>query len=145
MTLAKRQEQMIREICSLGDAFDQYAYLLVKAQLLPVLPEEQRREEALVAGCQSRVWLYVREEAGRIRFQADSDTLLLRGVLQLLTELLDGQPAEEVAALPLRLFSETELGATFTSDRNTGIRTILSRIRAGGQKREPDGQREPGG
>lgn len=130
MTLAERQNQMIEAINALGDCFDQYSYLLIKAQELAGLPEDRKTAEALIPGCQSQVWLYVWRENGRIRFEGDSDTLILRGVLKILMELLDGQSAEEVAGLPVRLFQETELAATFTSDRNTGVRSILKRIQS---------------
>lgn len=129
MTLAERQEHMIEAINELGDCFDQYSYLLVKAQELPVLPERRRTPEALVPGCQSQVWLYALKEAGRLYFEADSDTLILRGVLQLLRELLDGAACEEAVALEIRLLAETELAATFTSDRNTGVKSILAKLK----------------
>lgn len=57
MTLQEKQENMIREINSLGDCFDQYSYLIFKASQLPPLPEAQRTNARLVSGCQSRVWL----------------------------------------------------------------------------------------
>ncbi len=128
MTLAEKQDRLIREINAKGDCFDQYSYLIIKAQQLPPMPEARKTPETLVPGCQSRVWLYRWTEDDAVHFVADSDTLILRGVLQLLRELFDGENAAEVAALPVRLFEETELAATFTSDRNTGVQTILTRI-----------------
>ncbi|MCD8116631.1 MAG: SufS family cysteine desulfurase [Oscillospiraceae bacterium] len=129
MTLAEKQELMIQNINALGDCFDQYSYLIVKAQQLTPLPEEMKTPAALVPGCQSQVWLYTRTENGRLFILADSDTLILRGVLQILRELFDGENVTEISALPVRLFQETELAATFTSDRNTGVQTILRKIR----------------
>ncbi len=119
---------MIQNINAMGDCFDQYSYLIVKAQQLPAMPEERKTQEALVPGCQSQVWLYVWTETGNVHLMADSDTLILRGVLQILRELFDGERVAEVLALQVRLFRETELAATFTSDRNTGVQTILRRI-----------------
>ena len=131
MNLLEKQQKMIEDINALGDAFDQYAYLIIKAQQLPAWPENDRQEKWKVPGCQSQVWLQIRQENGRIYFDADSDTLILRGVLQLLRELLCGEPAAEVAGLHVSLFQDTDLGATFTSDRNTGVRSILQRIQHG--------------
>lgn len=119
---------MIQSINAMGDCFDQYSYLIVKAQQLPAMPEEHKTQEALVPGCQSQVWLYVWTEKGNVHLMADSDTLILRGVLQILRELFDGESVAEVSTLQVRLFQETELAATFTSDRNTGVQTILRRI-----------------
>ena len=116
MTLSEKQNAMIAEINRLGDCFEQYSYLLVNIG------------ETLVPGCQSKVWLSVRTVHGRVYFDADSDTLILKGVLQLLRELLWGEEISEVSALHITLFTETELAATFTSDRNTGVREIIRRI-----------------
>lgn len=129
MTLAEKQEQMIGKINGYGDCFEQYSYLIVKSGHLPQLAAEKRTQENLVSGCQSVVWLALTVEAGMLRIEGDSDTLILRGVIQLLRELLDGEPAAEAATLHVRLFEETELGATFTSDRSTGIKSMLRMIR----------------
>lgn len=128
MTLSEKQNAMIAEINGLGDCFEQYSYLLVKSQELPSMPENLHNDETLVPGCQSKVWLSVRASQGRVYFDADSDTLILKGVLELLRELLWGEEIGEVSALHITLFTETELAATFTSDRNTGVREIIRRI-----------------
>jgi cysteine desulfuration protein SufE len=129
MTLAEKQEEMIRRINEVGDYFDQYNYLVVKAQSLPEMSPEKKKDENLLSGCQSLLWLSVKAEDGRLHMEADSDTLILRGVLELLRELFDGEKIEEIQALPVRLFEETELAATFTSDRNTGIKTIIQKLK----------------
>jgi cysteine desulfuration protein SufE len=129
MTLAEKQEEMIRRINEVGDCFDQYNYLVVKAQSLPEMSPEKKKDENLLSGCQSLLWLSVEAEDGRLYMEADSDTLILRGVLELLRELFDGEKIEEIQVLPVRLFEETELAATFTSDRNTGIKTIIQKLK----------------
>lgn len=129
MTLAQRQKEMIDEINAVGDCFDQYSYLILQSGLLPPFPEERRREEHLVRGCQSRVWLYPWKEDGRFRLRADSDTLIIRGVLALLIRLLDGADAREVSETELTLLQETDLAATFTSDRSSGMGAVLRQIR----------------
>lgn len=134
MTLAQRQKDMIAGINAVGDCFDQYSYLILQSGLLPPFPGERRREEYLVKGCQSRVWLYTWTEEGRFHLRADSDTLIVRGVLALLIRLLDGADPREVAAAELTLLRETELAATFTSDRSSGMRAVIRRIQESASK-----------
>lgn len=134
MTLAQRQKDMIAGINAVGDCFDQYSYLILQSGLLPPFPGERRREEYLVKGCQSRVWLYTWTEEGRFHLRADSDTLIVRGVLALLIRLLDGADPREVAAAELTLLRETELAATFTSDRSSGMRAVIRRIQENASK-----------
>ena len=128
MTLSEKQTVMIEAINNLGDCFEQYSYLLIKAQQLPPMDESLHISEHLVRGCQSKVWLYMKKTDGRVYFDADSDTLILKGVLQLLRELLWGEKSVDISALEIKLFSETELAATFTSDRNTGLKEIIKML-----------------
>lgn len=130
MTLAEKQCRLIEQINSVGDCFDQYSYLLVRAGQLAAMPDCRKTEDRLVAGCQSKVWLQLSVHQGRLSMEADSDTLILRGVLAVLIELLDGEKASEVAVLPITLLQETELAATFTSARTAGMTSILKRIQA---------------
>ncbi len=133
MTLKEKQAELIRVINGMGDCFDQYSYLIFKASQLPPLPEKLRTNARLVSGCQSRVWLITQVEDGTFHMQADSDTMLIRGILAILTELLDGMPAREVAEAEITVLRETELSATFTSERNIGMRSILRQIRLSAQ------------
>lgn len=129
MTLAQRQKDMIDEINAVGDCFDQYSYLILQSGLLPPFSEELRQEGYLAKGCQSKVWLHAWKEGGRFHLRADSDTLILRGVLALLIQLLDGADPREVSETELTLLQETQLAATFTSDRSSGMRAVLQQIR----------------
>lgn len=128
MALAEVQMQMIETINALGDCFDQYNYLIVSAQNLPPMSDRHKNDRTLVHGCQSKVWIYTAVRDGRLWLEGDSDTLILRGVLALLRQLFHGKPMEEVRQLEVTLFQKTELAATFTSDRNTGLQSILRRI-----------------
>ena len=75
------QAALIREFQELGDGFEQYAYLIELAALLPPMAPEEKTEERLVRGCQSHVWLALRSENGRFYATADSDTFIVKGVL----------------------------------------------------------------
>lgn len=130
MTLSEKQNRMIAEINALGDCFEQYSYLIYKSSELPPMPEDLRDEEHLVRGCQSELWLEKKSEEGRLYFTGWTDTLILRGVLQVLRDLLVGERIEEIRDLEISLFEKTELGATFTSDRNTGVQTILRMLKS---------------
>lgn len=129
MTLSEAQDRLVEEITALGDAWDQYEYLILLAGRLPPLDESERTEEALVAGCQSRVWLVMEKRDGRFSLRADSGTLILRGVLYLLTDLLNGRPAAEVAAAKLDFLQRTEMTATFAAPRRQGLAAVLEKIR----------------
>ena len=129
MTIAERESALAEEISAVGDVFDQYSWLVARSAELAPLPEALRRDENLVAGCQSRVWLALLPRPdGTLHLAADSDTLILRGVLAVLAELAGGRSAAEIAAAPLDPFRGTDLKLTFTAERAAGLELISKRI-----------------
>lgn len=129
MTLAEKQEQMIQSINAFGDCFDQYSYLIVRSGDLPPFPEEYRQDTNLVKGCQSKVWLHMQTTADNsFHLDADSDALILKGMLAIIADLVEHAPIAEVATLEWKILDCTELGATFASARSAGMKQTLSVI-----------------
>ena len=127
-SIDEKQAKIAREFQELGDGFEQYAYLIELSVALPPLPEEKKTDDRLVKGCQSHVWLDLRTEDSAFAFDADSDTLILKGVLYLLREIFNGQQPEAVAAAELWFFGQTEIMTTFDADRQKGIGYIIRHI-----------------
>lgn len=129
MTLAQRQKQIVEDINRLGDCLEQFSYLTAIAGELPCAPDDLYQAENLVSGCQSKVWLRLEFPDGCAHLDADSDTLIMKGVLYLLYELLEGCLAQEIAQTEITLFAQTELTAAFPESRSRGLRAILSQLR----------------
>ncbi len=129
MSIETELSALRSEFLSLPDGFAQYAYLVELSQLLP--PPEDSLRQGLNAyhGCQSQVWLRVRVEGGRFYLDADSDTLIIRGVLVLFRELLDGQPAEEVLAADFDLLSKLGIEEQFSAQRVGSIAGLLPELK----------------
>lgn len=121
-------EELKKEFASLKDGFARYSYLVEISALLP--KEEGIRDDRwLYNGCQSRVWLKVREEDGKCRIAADSDTLIIRGILYLLADLLDGRNSQEVLEADFDLLQDLSIGDQFSSERVLGISGLLPEIK----------------
>lgn len=129
MTLQEKQDALVNEINGLGDCFDQYSYLIFRAGNLPGLPEEKKTEDNLIRGCQSIVWAEIRVTDDRIQYQADSETLIIKGILAIIADLVDGTPVEEICTTPIDILDRTELAVTFESERMAGIQSILRQIK----------------
>lgn len=123
------QERIVREIEEAGDPFNQFEYLLTKASQLDEMPEERKRPDVLVKDCQSQVWLYLHNEGGRPVIEADSDTLMIRGTIQILKEMFDGQAPEDVIACDVDYIQRTDLAYAFDSKRVAGQAAIVKRIK----------------
>ena len=123
------QERIIREIEQTGDPFNQFEYLLTKASQLDEMPEERKHPDVLVKDCHSQVWLYLHNEGGRPIIEADSDTLMIRGTIQILKEMFDGQTPADIIACDVNYIQRTDLAYAFDSKRVAGQVAIVKRIK----------------
>lgn len=124
------QNQIIQNFRKLEDPFDQYTYLLSLSASLPVMDDERRAGLSPIAGCQSHVWLDIRREGDTLVFDADSDTMLIRGILYLLQQILSHQPLADVASAQLDFLEKSGITGTLTSDRRKGIGYIVQALKS---------------
>lgn len=123
------QERIVGEILASGDAFDQFNYLLGKAAQLDEMPDECKVVDALVKDCQSQVWLHLHDGGGLPVIEADSDTLMIRGTIQILKEMFDGRAPEAVVGCDVDFIQRTDLAYAFDSKRVAGQAAIVARIK----------------
>lgn len=128
------QDEIVQDFASIGDLLSQYEYLLEYAASLPVMDNEEKSEKNLVEGCQSRVWLSMAAINGRFSLRADSDTLIIKGILHLLINVLDGRRLEEVAKATIYFPEKAGLMATFDEARRKGIGSVIASIRCFAQQ-----------
>ena len=128
--LRAEQEAILEEFRSLGDPFACYSYLLALAALLPPCPETVRIPENEVKGCQSHVWLHSWAEGGCFRFRADSDTYIIKGLLYLLANVLDGRPLAEAACGELYFWKDPLLLGSFDDHRQKGVGYVAAALQA---------------
>ena len=93
------------------------------------MPEERKHPDVLVKDCQSQVWLYLHNEGGRPIIEADSDTLMIRGTIQILKEMFDGQTPADIIACDVNYIQRTDLAYAFDSKRVAGQVAIVKRIK----------------
>lgn len=111
---------------------DKIEYILDRGRRLPPFPEAERVDANLVRGCQSRVWLVARRDpvTGRIRFLADSDAFIVKGLIALLLQLYDDRTPEEILANPPKVLDEVGLTLFLTPGRSSGLASMIARIQA---------------
>ena len=124
------QQDIIDDVNASGDVFSQYTYLLQMATELPSMDDDEKALCHLVEGCQSRVWLRSWNADGLVHFTADSDTLVVRGLLCLILRIYSESRPSEIIGTPLRFLDETELGETLETSRRNGVSAIIRDIRA---------------
>lgn len=129
MTVAQLEDTFIDDLNNLEDWFLQYEYLLEISADMPCVKPEERTPERKVSGCQSGVWIILEFSDGRIRIRAHSDALIVRGIISIYVQLLDGRTPEEVLAFQPRFIEETNIKKQISTDRFRGLNSVLSMIR----------------
>jgi cysteine desulfuration protein SufE len=126
-------DKWIRAFEVLGNWELRYQYLIDLGEKLPRLPAEEKTEATRVDGCASEVWVKAVFEAGDppvMTFEADSDALAVRGMLEMLRSLYAGRTAEQVLALDVYgLFQHTGLMEHLSPSRQQGLRSLVERLR----------------
>ena len=95
-TIQEIQADIVQDFAALTDWMDKYEYLIELGKEMPLIDEKDKTEDKLIRGCQSRVWLSCRAEDGRLRFAADSDAIITKGIISLLLRVYDGQTPADI-------------------------------------------------
>jgi cysteine desulfuration protein SufE len=109
---------------------EKYEYLIELGMDLPPMKPELKVSENLVKGCQSSVWFDVNCEDGNILFEADSDSLVVKGMVAVLFKLYNHQPAKDVLDADLSLFEELGLWRHISSQRSNGLTAMVAHLKA---------------
>ena len=130
-TLEEAKRNIVDEFTFLGDWMQRYEHIIDLGRKLEDLPDELKQDAYLVPGCQSQVWFHAgRDENGLIHFRADSDAMIVRGLVALLLRLYSGRTAEEILATPPEFFEILELGSHLSGSRANGLNAMVKRIQA---------------
>ena len=110
---------------------DRYRYIIELGRQVPSMPEADRREERLVRGCQSQVWLDASCDAeGRLHFRIDSDAHIVRGLIALVLAAFEGKHPADVLAYDIdAFFASLDLLSHLSPTRGNGLRAMVNRIR----------------
>lgn len=109
---------------------ERYEYIVELGRKLPGLPDECHTEQYRVKGCQSQVWFRAHGGDGRIFFEADSDAIIVRGLIALLLRVYSGRTPGEILATPADFFDAIELGSHLSGSRANGLAAMVRHIQA---------------
>lgn len=129
MTIDEIQDEIISEFSELDDWMDKYQMLIdLAGEQLP-LDEQYKTDSNLIEGCQSRVWLQADEHDGIITFQAESDALIVKGIVGLLIRVLSGHTADEILNADLYFIDRIGLHEHLSPTRSNGLVAMVKQMR----------------
>ncbi len=130
-TIPEEERLIAEEFALFDDPRDKLEYLLELGKALPPLDAAHRTEANRVRGCQSQVWMVAHFDPAsrRLHLAAESDAIIVRGLISLLLRLYSGRTPEEILAHPPRVFETIGLGRLLTPGRQNGLWAMSERIR----------------
>ena len=130
MNINETQDEIIEEFEGLTDWMDRYAYIIELGNTLPPFPEADKTPANLIEGCQSRVWIAARRNPdGTIDFEADSDALIVKGIVALLMRVLNHRTPDEIIGADLYFIDRIGLSEHLSPTRSNGLVAMVKQIR----------------
>lgn len=132
--LSAIEQEIIDEFALFDDAMDKYEHIISIGKELNPLAEEYKVDENLVKGCQSKVWLHAYAENGKMYYEADSNTVITKGIVALLVKVLSNLPPQEVVQHPLAFIQAIQLHEHLSSQRSNGLSSMIAQMKSFAQK-----------
>lgn len=126
---ATTQEEIIDDFSLFSEWLDRYQYLIDLGRKLPPLDEDEKRDDKLLAGCQSRVWLYLEGDANEVIIRANSDAAIVSGLIALLIRVYSGCSAQQILETEPFFIERIGLSEHLSPTRANGLHAMLNAIK----------------
>lgn len=128
-TLAQAQQEIVDEFAMLSDWQDRYEQLIELGRELPLIAPEHKKDENLVRGCQSRVWLHAEPVDGTIHFTADSDAMITKGIVALLVRVYNDRSPQEILGASTEFIDRIGLREHLSPNRANGLSAMIDQMK----------------
>ena len=129
MTINEIQDEIIEEFSGFDDWMDKYQLLIDLGNEQEPLDEKYKTEQNLIDGCQSRVWLQADLQDGKIHFSAESDALIVKGIVALLIRVLSDQTPQDILDADLYFIEQIGLKEHLSPTRSNGLLAMVKQIK----------------
>jgi cysteine desulfuration protein SufE len=129
MTIKEIQEEIIDEFAMFDDWMERYEYIIELGKSLSIIDAKNKLDENLIKGCQSKVWLFSELDNDIIKFSADSDAILTRGIVALLLRVFSSQKPKDILAANTDFIDEIGLKEHLSPTRANGLLSMIKHIK----------------
>ena len=129
MTINEIQDEIIEEFALFDDWADKYEYIIDMGKKLKGLPQDQKTEDNIIKGCQSKVWLHGEQKDDRIVFTADSDAILTKGIIAILIRAFSNQKPAAILDANTDFIDEIGLKEHLSPTRANGLVSMIKQIK----------------
>tara|TARA_B110000444_G_C18814544_1_gene584426 strand:- start:1073 stop:1501 length:429 start_codon:yes stop_codon:yes gene_type:complete len=128
-SITEIQEKIIDDFNMFEDWMQKYEYLIELGKELPVLEKKNKKDENLIKGCQSRVWLHAEKVDDKIKYSADSDAIMTKGIIALLVGVLSNQEPSEIMKAKLSFIDEIGIKDQLSLTRANGLVSMIKQMK----------------
>lgn len=129
MTIKEIQEEIIDEFSMFEDWMERYEYIIELGKSLPIIDTEYKLDENLIKGCQSKVWMFSELEKDTVKFTADSDAILTKGIVALLLRVYSGQKPSDILSSDTDFLDKIGLKEHLSPTRANGLVSMIKQIK----------------
>ena len=129
MKISNIQNEIVEEFDIFDTWMDKYEYLIELGRSVPKINEENKKEENIIKGCQSKVWLHAEKQDGLVRFYADSDAIITKGIISLLIRTFSNQKPEDIMNASLDFIDDIGLRQHLSPNRANGLNNMIKKIK----------------
>ena len=128
-SIAEIQEKIINDFNMFEDWMQKYEYLIELGKELPVLDQKNKKDDNLIKGCQSRVWLHAEKIDDKIKYSADSDAIMTKGIIALLVSVLSNQKPSQITKAKLSFIDEIGIKDQLSLTRANGLVSMIKQMK----------------
>lgn len=128
-TIDQVQEEIVEEFAVFDDWMDKYSLIIEEGNKLEKLDESYKTPNNIIEGCQSRVWLQTDFENGKLFFRAESDAVIVKGLLALVLRVFSGRTPDEIISADLHFLKQIGLTEHLSPTRSNGLLAVIKQIR----------------
>ncbi len=129
MTIKNVQQEIIDEFSMFEDWDERFQYIIDLGKQLPLIEDQFKTDENVIKGCQSKVWVHATEKEGIIKFSADSDAIITKGIIALLIRVFSNQKAKDILEADTKFIDEIGLKEHLSPTRANGLVSMIKQIK----------------
>jgi cysteine desulfuration protein SufE len=129
LSIAETESEIVGEFALFDSWDDKYEYIIDLGKRLPPLDPKYKTEENRVRGCQSSVWLIADYKDGKLHYQADSDAMIVKGLISMLIRVLSGRPADDIIEARLDFIREIGMTTHLAQTRSNGLLNMVKQMK----------------
>jgi len=128
-TIAEIEKELVEEFALFDDWEGKYEYIIDMGKKLAPLDGQYKTEANRIKGCQSTVWMHSYAKDGRVYYEADSDALIVKGLVSMLIRVFSGQPARDIVDAPIRFLDEIGMTRHLAQTRSNGLLAMVRQMK----------------